>query len=478
VAPVNLDLRPWLDAARDAGELAEIDDASLDLEVGAITDINSAERGPALLFSGFEGGRVLSCSLSRAKRLALALGLDPDLDDQGIVRALERKPAEWRENAARFPHRVVADGPVREQILSGDEIDMTRYPAPLWHEGDGGRYLGTGCSVITRDTESDWVNAGTYRVAVHEEKLLGLMAQRSQHGAIHMSRYHERGEPAPVVVSFGHHPLLYVASGMSAPYGVSELDYVGAIAGEAVEVIEGEVTGLPIPAASELAIEGYVYPDELRLEGPFGEFTGYFAGGRLPRAVIHVERVYQRSNPVVYGSLPAKPPFDHVYWRAVLQSAMLMDGLRAAGVPEVTGVWQHEAGCALFFTVVSIKQRYAGHARQVGLAAASSSASLVNGRYVIVVDDDVDVTNLEEVLWVMSTRSDPIRSINVVEQTHTTPLDPMLLDPESTPWVTSRAIIDACRPFDRRGDFPDVVEVSPGLAEQVDRDWGAALGWR
>jgi UbiD family decarboxylase len=475
---VNLDLRPWLEAARAAGELAEIDDASLDLEIGAITDINAAERGPALLFTGFEGGRVLSCSLSRAKRLALALGLDPELDDQGIVRALERKPAEWRENASRFPHRIVADGPVRERILSGDDIDMTRYPAPLWHEGDGGRYLGTGCSVITRDPQDGWVNAGTYRVAVHEEKLLGLMAQRSQHGAIHMSRYHERGEPAPVVVSFGHHPLLYVASGMSAPYGVSELDYVGAIAGEAVELVEGEVTGLPIPAASELAIEGWVYPDELRPEGPFGEFTGYFAGGRLPRAVIHVERVYQRSDPVVYGSHPAKPPFDHVYWRSVLQSAMLMDGLRAAGVPEVTGVWQHEAGSAVFFTVVSIKQRYAGHARQAGLAAASSSASLVNGRYVIVVDDDVDVTNLEEVVWVMTTRSDPVRSINILEGTHTTPLDPMLLDPETTPWVTSRAIIDACRPFDRRADFPAVVEVSDGLAAQIDRDWGATLGWR
>ena len=477
---MNLDLRPWLEAAAAAGELVVLPGASPELEIGAITDLNAAERGPALLFReipGYAEGRVLSCSVSRAKRLALALGLDPELDDQGIVRALRTKPREWREAAPSFAPHTVADGPVLEHVLSGDEIEMSRYPAPLWHEGDGGRYLGTGCSVITRDPDEGWVNCGTYRVAVHEERRLGLMAQRSQHGAIHIQRWHDRGEPAPVVVSLGHHPLLYLASGMSVPYGISELEYVGAIAGEPVDVVEGKLTGLPIPAASELVVEGFVHQGELQEEGPFGEFTGYFAGGRLPRAVIRVERVYWRSDPVVYGSLPAKPPFDHSYWRAVLQSSMLLDGMRLAGVPEVTAVWQHEAGCAMFFTVVAIRQRYAGHARQAALAAATVSAAIVMGRWVVVVDEDVDVTDLEEVIWAMSTRTDPVRSMQIVRDTPITPLDPMLLDPDTMPWVTSRAIVDACRPYDRRGDFPAVVAVGPELAERVERMWGRTLGW-
>jgi UbiD family decarboxylase len=474
-----LDLRTWLDEMRGIGELVDIPGASRDLEIGAITDLNAKNHGPALLFDdvpGFEGrGRVLSCSLSRAARLASVLGLDPEIGGQGLVEALQGRPAAWREAAPGFDPELVEQG-IFDSVFSGGDVDVTRYPSPLWHEGDGGYYIGTGCAVLTRDREDNWVNVGTYRVCVHDATSLGLFIEPIHHGAIHLQQYHERGEPAPIAISFGHHPLLYLASAMPMPYGMSELNYAGAMAGHPIQVVAGEDTGLPIPAASELAIEGFVHPGDEADEGPFGEFTGYFAGGRHLRPVVRVTRVYERTNPVIFGSLPAKPPFDHSYWRATVESSLLLDDLRRTGVPNVTAVWKHEAGSANFWTVVAIKQRYAGHAQQAGLAAMTAAAGSSMGRYVIVVDEDVDVTDLEEVIWVVSTRTDPAESIQIVRDTPSNPLDPMLLD-LSKPWVTSRAVINACRPFNDRDRFPRVVEVSPELAAEVRAKWSQRLGW-
>jgi UbiD family decarboxylase len=192
---------------------------------------------------------------------------------------------------------------------------------------------------------------------------------------------------------------------------------------------------------------------------------------------MRVTRLYERANPVIYGSLPAKPPFDHSYWRAAVESSLLLDDLRRTGIPDVTAVWKHEAGSANFWTVIAIRQRYAGHARQAGLAALTAAAGSSMGRYVIVVDEDVDVTDLEEVIWVISTRTDPARSIEIVDGLPTNPLDPMLLDLDR-PWSGSRAILDACRPYHRRGDFPRVVEVGDELAARMRETWGERLGWR
>jgi UbiD family decarboxylase len=476
---VALDLRTWLDAMREAGELVDIPGADRNLEIGAITDLNAKNHGPALLFDdipGFGGrGRVLSCSLARPARLASALGFDPAVDARALVEALQGKPAAWRESAPDFPPEPVERGAF-DSIMSGEDIDLTRYPSPLWHEGDGGYYIGTGCAVLTRDRERGWVNVGTYRVCVHDPHTLGLFIEPIHHGAIHLRQYHDRGEPAPVAISFGHHPLLYLASAMPMPYGMSELDYAGAMAGHRVQVVAGEDTGLPLPAASELAVEGLVYPEDMLDEGPFGEFTGYFAGGRHPRPAIRVTRVYERTNPVIYGSLPAKPPFDHSYWRATVESSLLLDDLRRSGIPGVSAVWKHEAGSANFWTVVAIKQRYAGHAQQAGLAAITAAAGSSMGRYVIVVDDDVNVSDLEEVIWCVSTRTDPATSIQIVRDTPSNPLDPMLAD-LSKPWVTSRAVVNACRPYDRLDTFPKVVEVSRELAAEVRDRWGGLLGW-
>jgi UbiD family decarboxylase len=256
---------------------------------------------------------------------------------------------------------------------------------------------------------------------------------------------------------------------------VSELEYAGAVAGERLQVLRGEVTGLPLPAWSEVVVEGWVRPGHVRTEGPFGEFHGYFSGVETAQPVFEVERVYHRPDPTLLGAAPGKPPHDYSYWVSVLRSALVMEALQAAGVPYVRGVWQHEVGGSRMLTVVSITQRYAGHARQAGLVASGCRPGAQMGRYVIVVDDDIDPTNLGEVMWAVATRSDPATDIDVIRRTWGSLVDPQFVtydgpDPQRAPF-NSRAIVDACVPFDHQHDFPKPVVTDPELTRVVREKW-------
>lgn len=162
-----------------------------------------------------------------------------------------------------------------------------------------------------------------------------------------------------------------------------------------------------IPSRTELALEGFVEEGDLLPEGPFGEFAGYYAGARAPRPVLRVEQVYERRAPIILGSSSGRPPFDYSYPKSVLKSALLKERLAIAGVPGLNAVWKHEAASGQFFTVVSVDQRYAGHAEQVGILSTTLSGVVSMGRYVVVVDGDIDVTDLSQVVWALGSRSDP-----------------------------------------------------------------------
>ena len=221
--------------------------------------------------------------------------------------------------------------------------------------------------------------------------------------------------------------------------------------GESVPVVCASETGLPIPAGAEIAVEGWLVPDNNRIEGPFGEWTGYYADSPRPAPNLLISRLYHRDNPILLGAPPGKPPHDYSYMRTALKSAMIEDQLVGLGVGGIRSAWAHEAGGGRLFVVVSIKQQYAGHSRQVGQLTAHLPTAAYMNRYVVVVDDDIDVTNLGEVIWAMSTRSDPATDIEINRRTWGSKLDPML-KPDHPPF-NSRAVIDACIPFERRTDF-------------------------
>jgi 4-hydroxy-3-polyprenylbenzoate decarboxylase len=369
---------------------------------------------------------------------------------------------------------VVDTGPIFENIQSGKEIDLLKFPVPFMHEKDGGRYIGTNCLVITQHPDEGWVNLGTYRIMLQGKDHTSFYISPGKHGRIHRDIRFERKEPCPVAVSVGHDPLLFLAAGNEVQYGVCEYDYAGGFKGEPIEIVKGKYTGLPLPARAEIAFEGEAVWDDRKKEGPFGEWTGYYASADREEPIIRVKAVYHRNDPILTCSRPSRPPSDYSFSKGVVKSAMIWEELEKCGVPNVKGVWCHEAGGGRLFNVVSIKQAYAGHSRQAGLIASQTHAGGYLNRFVVVVDDDIDPSNLFDVVWAMSTRCDPAEDMEIIRKCWSGPLDPVI--PKGKKGYNSRAVIDACRPYDWKDDFPPVAESSRELRDQTYKKWKDVLG--
>ena len=469
-----LDLRVWLSEIEKLGELKHVRGADWNLELGALSELNVKKAlPPALLFdeiAGYpKGWRVLTCSTSSPARLSSILRLPIQRTHQGLVEALRGKPAQWQAAAPKFDPATVSTGSALENIQK--DPDVLKFPSPLWHELDGGRYIGTGCSVVTRDFDSDWVNVGTYRVQVLDRNHVALDMVPGKHGRIHYEKHKKAGKRFPVVIVVGGDPLGYLISGIEVPFGMCEYNYMGAILNSPIAVINAEATGLPFPAASEIVLEGFVEPNDERTEGPFGEFHGYYPGKAGTAPVVTLSRVYHRKDPILMGSPPAKPPNDYSYSKAVMRSALLHDALVAAGVPDVKAVWAHEIGGARMFNVVAIQQRYAGHARQAGHILSQCGVGAYMSRYSVVVDEDIDPSNLQEVMWAVATRTDPEIDIDIIQRGMGSKNDPMFVAYRYDAPLSSKAVIDACRPWEHLDEFPPVAEASKELQEKIRAKW-------
>jgi 4-hydroxy-3-polyprenylbenzoate decarboxylase len=462
-------LREFIAKVEELGELKRIDGVDWNKEMGAITEIlyrEKAEKSPALLFDrikGYpEGYRCLYGMLNSPKRFALSLGIPipKELKLMDLLRVYREK----MKNMKLLPPHYVKDGPVMENVFEGKDIDLFKFPTPVHHELDGGRYIGTADAVITRDPEEGWVNCGTYRVQLIDKDTCLLYISQGKQGRIQRDKYLDKGEPCPVVVVVGIDPLLFMAARYQVPWGVSEFDFAGGLKGEPIDVIRGKYTDLPIPADAEIILEGEVSPKEKMPEGPFGEWNGYYAGGKKEEPVLKIKRVMFRTNPILTCAASQKPPHSHLFERCFIRSAGLWDGLEKAGCPDIKGVWVHSAGSGRTFNVVSIKQRYYGHSRQAGMLASQIPPSAYIGRFIVVVDDDIDPSNLDEVIWAMGTRCDPAQDIEITRKCWGSRLDPLN---SSDQYYNSRAVIDACIPYERIKDFPPVAQSSPEMRKKI-----------
>ena len=473
----ELDLRAWIQKMDKFEPLKLIKGAHWDLEIGAISKMVQYKARqefprsfPALMFDEIPdypaGFRVLVDPLDSLKRLSFSLGYPLDLTPIQFVKT-------WRENTkdlVPLPPKIVKSGPVLENVDDGDQVDLWKFPTPKWHELDGGRYIGTGCVFITRDPDEGWVNLGTYRAMVHDEKSLGIWIAPGQHGRVHLEKCFQRGQPCKMAISVGHHPLITMAGSLKIPWGGGEYDFLGGLLGQPVEVIEGEYTGLPIPASAELVIEGECLPGDTKVEGPFGEWTGYYGRSPSLEPVLRVHSVKYRNKPIMLGNPPVKGGrlCTHFIW-----PAYIWDELEKAGVPDVRGVWCNEHAGSHLIIVVAIKQRYPGHARQAGLLATGCQSGARLGRLVIVVDEDIDPSNTSDVIWALGTRCDPERSIEIIRRCWTSPIDPAIRHTDSV--YNSRAIIDACKPYEWKNEFPKVVEIGPELKRTIEEKWAKEL---
>lgn len=469
------DLRAWIRRIEELSELQHVSGAHWNLEIGALSEINYRRRpSAAMLFDDIvgypRGFRVLTGSLSNARRMAVTLGLDPDLDTVGLVQALRGKPLEWEAAAPGFEPEVLTHAPILENVVQGADANLNMFPSPVWHEHDGGRYIGTGVAVVTSDPDTGRINVGAYRVMVQEDgRSATINAEAGKQGRAQYDRWFATHGKAPVLCSFGHDPLLLMVAGTEVPNTISEYAYAGAMVGKKLGVVRGQATGLPMPASAEIVVEGWIRPERMLKEGPFGEWTGYYSASLRPVPTIDIERIYYRHDPIILGAPPGKPPNDYSYMRALLKSAMIQDEMAKAGVRDVRGVWAHEAGGGRLLIVVSITQRFCGHARQAGYIAAQCQAAAYMNRFVIVVDDDVDPMNLDEVMWAVFTRCEPSQDIEIMRKSWGSKVDPLLEDP-TAPYM-SRALIDACRPFEKLSTFPLVAQSSPAQVRQMIAKW-------
>jgi UbiD family decarboxylase len=277
------------------------------LEIGNLSYLAAASFGsPALLFDKIKdhkpGYRILSTPYGTYKRIALSLGLSLEADGLGLVREMREK---LKRPFEPVPPMEVKGGPILENVHKEDEVDLFEFPTPQWQPPDGGRYIGTGSTIITRVPDEGWVNFGCQRVQIHDKSTATIMFDQARHGAIIRNKYWARGQSCPVAVTCGGDPFHIFVASSRIPWGTSEYDYVGWWRREPVEVIRGRTTGLPIPACAEIVLEGEIVPPEVetRVEGPFSEWTGHYAPKRN-EAVFRVKCILHRNDPILLGALP------------------------------------------------------------------------------------------------------------------------------------------------------------------------------
>jgi 4-hydroxy-3-polyprenylbenzoate decarboxylase len=467
------DLREFITLVEELGALRRITDANPQFEIGGITEVAAGlPECPALLFEqlkGFAPGfRIFTNATTTPQRAALALGIDPSLRPLDALKEWMKK----RQTLTLHPPVATTSAPFLENSMRGSDVDLAKLPAPHWHRKDGGPFIGSGSLVVMRDPEDDWINASIYRVQVHgRTKVTIQFDHQGRHGAIIAKKYWDKGRSCPVAVVNGEDPALFIAGFEYLPTGQSEYDFAGAIRGAPIEVLSGPLTSLPLPARAEIILEGEILPSsqESLLEGPFGEFTGYYAADKRPCPVMEVKGIHFRDDPILLGSPPMKPPRFH--FGLPLRAASIWSNLDAVGVTDVVGVWQH---VAQLMTVVAIRQRYAGHAKRAGLIAAANSYM---ARLIVVVDDDVDPSNLGEVLWAVTTRCEPSEQIDIVRNLWSSALDPRIPAEQKAAGDTSqsKAIIDACCPFAWKDKYPSTSSLTQDETRMIELQWGAAL---
>ncbi|PYO03197.1 MAG: UbiD family decarboxylase, partial [Candidatus Rokuibacteriota bacterium] len=305
------DLRAWIDAVDRIGQLKRIpDEVSRNEEMGAITYMAHQEiNAPTLLFENIKesprGYRALWNPIgSSYDRFAVAIGEPAGLSVMELVRRCKSK------FSVAIPP-VIVDGvgqPANENHLRDDKVDIRDFPAARHWAGDGGEYVGTCDAIITRDPDDGWLNVGTYRQMVQSKNQVGLYLSPGKDARLHIERCWARNEACEVVMCWGIDPALFIVACQTFPKTVSELDYAGGLMGRPVELVKGEVTSLVYPARAEIVAEGVIPPDSQKLEGPFGEFTGYYGRPEDLAFLVHVKAVHHRDNPILTHALMADYP--------------------------------------------------------------------------------------------------------------------------------------------------------------------------
>ncbi len=443
--PYN-DLREYLKALEENGLLHRVNkEVDKDWEIAAAARVLfqkvPAARRPAIMFEKVEGSTVpVVAGVLGASRAVYALALETEINN------ISKRWTEAQNNP--IEPVLVSSGPCKENILKGQEIDMGKFPVPVWTVGeDPGPYL-TSPYVVTKDPETGVINVGTYRVQVKDKDRLGCMVNFHQHARKHVEINNRLGKPTPVAIVLGTDPTIGLCSVARIIYGSSEYAVAGGLRGKAIEVVKCETCDLEVPATAEIVIEGEIEANTLKHEGPFGEYTGYM-GPDGDAYEVNIKAITFRNNPIYQAFISQMPPSESSLIRSVGREAGLFKGLRDDLHLPVTDLRLKESGGAAAYLVISIRQDgSAGLAKQVAWGAWAIDPTL--GKFTVIVDDDIDVWDDFAVDWAMSFRCQPAKDCTIVADTASVRLDPSTA-PAEEPQLTkkrsigSKIIIDATK---------------------------------
>lgn len=491
------DLRGWIEALRAAGELKEID-AEVDwhVELGNIVRLAQGPgTGPALLFNnikdyngvGSRCRRIFTGGVGSYRRIAMMLGCDPDIHPRDLVK-LGRTVFN-----DRLPPRLVPTGPVKQNILMGEQVNLFDFPSPHWNRVDGGRYIMTYAACVTRHPQTGVMNVGIYRGMVGDRNHVPVLIWRAQHIGNHYTAYQQAGlKEMPIAFVIGWEPVLGFCAGQPVASGVCEYDVMGALRGEPVDLVKCETVDLEVPASAEIVIEGLIStdPSDDMMEGPFAEFTGYVAGDCSPKPTARITCITHRDDPILRGAIEGSLPgsfSENAICSSIMRSATAWDVLDRAGVPNVTDVFGAPVHAGINL-LVSIKQTYRNQAKQVANALWGSSAAHVRYKHVTVVDEDIDIHDYAAVDWAIAYRVNAGENdVIVMPSTFGAGLDPSTRrrDRNASLFGTgkwNRLLIDATMNLDYDPDpdldgarFPPTVWPSKEDQEAVRARW-AELG--
>ncbi|HEY0759228.1 MAG TPA: UbiD family decarboxylase [Acidisarcina sp.] len=476
------DLREYLRELSAIGELVDVaEEVELDLEIGAIARRCYETGAPAALFSNIRGQskgfRVLAAPAGVSRqpnrwlaRIALSCGLPPSATGQEIVESL----AAGRRRSPIKP-RLVETGPCKENIHLGHEVNLLDLPAPLLHDGDGGRFINTFGIVVARTPDGSWTNWSIARIMVVDEKrMTGIVAPNQHLGMVHRS-WADVGKPMPFALALGVEPFIPFVGGMPLPQHFDEADYIGGYFGEAVEVVRCETVELEVPSTAEIIVEGYLSNTATEHEGPMGEYAGYlWPTPPTQKPIYTVTAITHRNDAILPIAVAGEPPEEnHTAW-GIPNAAEIVHTLRSAGLP-IACAWSPFASANHWYVIAvtrnwrqAVEITAAQLCERIGHALFATKAGLGTPKYIIV-NDDIDITNLNEVVWAFSTRNHPGPQGELVFNNESTnPLVAFLDDAEKMSMHTTKVIYN-CLPPDHWGDklprrssfagvYPDVMK--------------------
>jgi len=471
------DLREFLSALEERGELKKIQvPVSADLEAAEIADRAVKSGGPALLFENVRGSSVpLAMNLfGTMERMCLALGV-ASLDEIGerMVEVIEPEiPSNLIEKLKMLPKlarladfipKTVSSAPCQE-VVEADRPSLSFLPVVKTWPGDGGPFI-TLPLVFTKDPKTGRRNVGMYRMHVYDETATGMHWHIHKGGAQHYRGFRKKRERMPVAIALGGDPATIYAASAPLPEDVDEMVFAGFLRKQPVELVRCRTVDIEVPAHAEVILEGYVDPDELRTEGPFGDHTGYYSlADEYP--VFRVTCVTRRKNPIYPATIVGKPPMEDVYLGKATERIFLP--LLRKVVPEVVDMNLPIEGIFHNVALFSIDKRYPGHARKV-MSAVWGMGLLMFSKFVVVFDADVNIQDPSEAIWRIGNNVDPRRDTMIVEG----PVD-ALEHASPVPHYGSKMGIDATRKWKSEGfdrEWPEDIRMDGGVVDLVTHRW-------